>query len=95
MSVGVFRSRIDENMKRATEAWYNDGLNQGLVEGQRTLLRRQIAAKFGGGAAASLTALIAGTADWETLGHLGEVVVQAGDEPQLLAQAQAVVTNSV
>ena len=90
MSVGVFRSRIDENMKRATEAWYNDG----LVEGQRTLLKRQIAAKFGDGAAASLTALIAEVADWETLGSLGEVVVQAGDEPQLLAQAQAVVAES-
>lgn len=90
MSVGVFRSRIDENMKRATEAWYNDG----LVEGQRTLLKRQIAAKFGDGAAASLTALIAEVADWETLGSLGEVVVQAGDEPQLLARAQAVVAES-
>ena len=93
MSVGVFRSRIDENMKRATEAWYNDGLNQGL-ERQRDLLRRLIATKFGDGAVAGLAALIAETTDWETLGNLGEVVVQAGDEPQLLAQAQAVVTES-
>ncbi len=58
------------------------------------MLRRQIAAKFGDGAAASLTALIAEVADWETLGSLGEVVVQAGDEPQLLARAQAVVAES-
>ena len=93
MSVGAFRSRIDENMKRATEAWYNDGLNQGL-ERQRALLRRQIAAKFGDSAAAGLAALIAQTADWETLGNLGELVVQAGDEPQLLARAQAVVAES-
>ena len=90
MSVGAFRSRIDENMKRATEAWFNDGLNLGL-ERQRDLLRRLIAAKFGDGAVASLAALVAETSDWETLGRLGEVVVQAGDESQLLAQAQAVV----
>ena len=97
MSVGVFRSRIDENMKRATEAWYNDGLNQGLAQGleeQRALIGRLVAVKFGDDASARLAALISETADLETLGHLGEAVVRAGDEPQLLAQAQAVVAKS-
>lgn len=93
MSAGMFRSKIDENMKRATEPWYNDGLSQGL-ERQRALIRRLVAIKFGDSAAANLAALVGETADWETLGHLGEIVVEAGDEPQLLAKARETVAKS-
>ena len=57
MSVGVFRSRIDENMKRATEAWYNDGLNDGLNQGRtegHRLLAQQARTRFGRAAEARL-----------------------------------------
>ena len=58
MGVSVFRSRLDENMKRATEAWFADGLKAGIERGveqgleqgleqQRSLLGRQAAAMFG------------------------------------------------
>lgn len=105
MSVGVFRSRIDENMKRATEAWFADGLKAGLERGleqglergleqQRSLLGRQAAAKFGAETAVRLTPLLAQAGDWATLAELGEVLLAAGDEPQLLAQTKAAIASS-
>ena len=101
MSVGVFRSRIDENMKRATEAWFADGLKAGLERGveqgleqQRSLLGRQAAAKFGAETAVRLTPLLAQAGDWATLAELGEVLLAADDEPQLLAQTKAAIASS-
>ncbi len=105
MSVGVFRSRIDENMKRATEAWFADGLKAGLEQGleqglergleqQRSLLGRQAAAKFGAETAVRLTPLLAQAGDWATLAELGEVLLAADDEPQLLAQTKAAIASS-
>ncbi|MDE0270524.1 MAG: Rpn family recombination-promoting nuclease/putative transposase [Gammaproteobacteria bacterium] len=105
MSVSVFRSRLDENMKRATEAWFADGLKAGVEQGleqglergleqQRSLLGRQAAAKFGTETAARLTPLLAEASDWSTLAELGEVLLAAGDESQLLARTKAVVAFS-
>ena len=101
MGVSVFRSRLDENMKRATEAWFADGLKAGVEQGlergleqQRALLGRMAAAKFGAEAAARLAPLLAKAADWATLAELGEVLLVAADESQLLARTNAVVTPS-
>ena len=95
VSVSVFRSRLDENMKRATEAWFADGHKAGIEQGleqQRSLLGRQAAAKFGAETAARLTPLLAEAGDSATLADLGEVLLAARNESELLARIEAVVT---
>ena len=109
MGVSVFRSRLDENMKRATEAWFADGLKAGVEKGlergveqgleqgleqQRSLLSRQAVARFGMETAARLTPLLAEVADWTTLAELGEALLAVGDESQLLVRAKAIVAAS-
>ncbi|MCY4214245.1 MAG: hypothetical protein OXF68_11545 [Gammaproteobacteria bacterium] len=105
MGVSVFRSRLDENMKRATEAWFADGLKAGVEKGlergveqgleqQRSLLSRQAVARFGMETAARLTPLLAEVVDWTTLAELGEALLAVGDESQLLVRAKAIVAAS-
>ena len=109
MAVSAFRSRLDENMKRATEAWFADGLKAGVEQGlergleqglergleqQRGLLGRQAAAKFGAETAARLAPLLAEAADWATLAEMGEVVLAAGDGAELLARTRALLAAS-
>ena len=103
-----FRSRIGENMRRATQAWFAEGRAEGVEEGlrrgreqgieqgleqQRALLMRQITTKFGAGASERIGPLLARVADAALLVEVGDVLLLAGTETELVARVEAVVTS--
>lgn len=105
MGTTVFRSRLDENMKRATEAWFADGLEQGRAEGieqgqkagieigieqQRSSLRRQVAAKFGPEAAQRFAPLLVGVTEADRLADLAVALLATDTEAELAAEVERV-----
>ena len=82
IAVENFNAWYDRRERRARE----QGLAQGL-EGQRALLSRLAALKFGGEMGARLAALLDGVADPERLGRIAELVIRCGDGEDFLAQA--------
>ena len=100
MKTTVFRSRLDENMKRATEAWFADGLRQGRAEGvemgieqQRSSLGRQVAAKFGPDSARRFAPLLAGVAEADKLANLAVALLKADSEAELVAEVERIGTT--
>ena len=97
MGTTVFRSRLDENMKRATEAWFADGLKQGRAEGvemgieqQRSSLRRQVSAKFGPQAAQRLAPLLVEVTEAEGLADLAVALLTIDTEAELVTEVERV-----
>ncbi len=101
-----FRSRIGENMKRATEAWFAEGRAEGVEEGlrrgieqgleqQRALLMRQVATKFGVGASERIEPLLARVVDAALLVEIGDVLLVSGTETELVERVEAVVASGV
>ena len=95
-----FRSRIGENMRRATRAWFAEGRVEGLKEGlrrgleqQRALLMRQIGTKFGAGASARVEPLLARVADAALLVEIGDVLLVSGTETELVERVDAVLAS--
>ena len=84
-------------MKRATEAWFADGFRQGRTEGvemgieqQRSLLRRQVAAKFGPAAAQRFAPLLAEVTEPDGLADLAVALLTADTEAELAAEVERV-----
>ena len=81
-----FRSRIGENMRRATQAWFAqgraEGRTEGQAEGQAELMRRLAARKFDAATAERLAERLAEIADPERLVEVGEWLLECehGDE---------------
>ncbi len=91
-----FRSRIGENMRRATRAWFDEGRAEGVEEGleqQRVLLGRLVARKFGAKASARVVALLAQIADPELLAEVGEGLLVCATETELVARVEAVIES--
>ena len=95
-----FRSRIGENMRRATRAWFAEGRAEGLKEGlrrgldqQRALLIRQIDTKFGAGASARVEPLLARVVDAALLVEIGDVLLVSGTETELVERVKAVLAS--
>ena len=99
-----FRSRIGENMRRATRAWFEEGRAEGIREGraegveagieqQRILLGRLIARKFGANASARVVALLAQIAGPELLAEIGEGLLVCATETELVARVEAVIES--
>ena len=91
-----FRSRIGENMRRATQAWFDEGRAEGVEEGleqQRVLLGRLVARKFGVKASARVVALLAQIADPELLAEVGEGLLVCATETELVARVEAVIES--
>ena len=92
-----FRSRIGENMRRATQAWFAEGRAEGVEEGlrrgleqQRALLMRQITTKFGADASKRVESLLARVVDAALLVEVGGVLLVAGTETELVERVEAV-----
>ena len=96
-----FRSRIGENMRRATQAWFAEGRAEGRVEGveeglrrgleqQRALLMRQVTTKFGAGASARVGPVLARIADPELLAEVADGLLASATETELVARIEAV-----
>ena len=96
-----FRSRIGENMRRATRAWFAEGVEEGLRRGleqglergldeQRALLHRMITTKFGSGASQRVEPLLGRIADPTMLAEVGDVLLVSATEAQLVARIEAI-----
>ena len=90
-----FRSRIEENMRRATQVWFAEGRAEGIAEGraeaireglkqQRTLLVRQVATKFGARAAARIGPPLVRIVDPALLAEIGEWLIECDHGEELL-----------
>ncbi|MCY3795998.1 MAG: hypothetical protein OXG51_16705 [Gammaproteobacteria bacterium] len=101
MGTTAFRSRLDENMKRATEAWFADGLKQGRAEGieqgrrsgieqQRSSLGRQVAVKFGPEAAKRFGRLLVEVNEADKLADLAVALLETDSEADLTAEVERV-----
>ena len=107
-----FRSRIGDNFRRATEAWFAEGRAEGVAEGlrrgreqgveqgraqgleqQRALLVRQIATKFGAGAAQRVGPLLDRVAESALLAEVGDVLLVSATETELVARIEAVIAS--
>ena len=95
-----FRSRIGENMRRATQAWFAEGRAEGVEEGlrrgreqQRALLIRQIDTKFGAGASVRVAPLLARVVDAALLVEIGDVLLVADTETELVERVKAVLAS--
>ena len=67
---------LDEGMRQ--------GRSEGLAEGERTLLRRLAARRFGVETGDALAALLANEQDVERLAEVGELVVDCASPEELL-----------
>ena len=91
-----FRSRIGDNFRRATRAWFEEGRAEGVeagLEQQRVLLGRQAATKFGAKASARVGPLLAQIADPELLAEIGEGLLVCATEAELVARVEAVIES--
>ena len=97
-----FRSRIGENMRRATEAWFAEGVAQGRTEGveeglqrgleqQRALLMRLVATKFGTGASTRVGPVLARIADPGLLAEVADGLLASATETEFVSRTEAVV----
>ena len=79
---GLMEARIMEWEARVLERGREQGVAQGRVEGERTLLRRQTASRFGAETAARLSELLADVEDAEDLIEVGDWLLECrtGDE---------------
>ena len=79
---GLMEVRIMEWEARVLERGREQGVAQGRVEGERTLLRRQAASRFGAETAARLSELLADVEDAEDLIEVGDWLLECrtGDE---------------
>ena len=100
-----FRSRIGDNMRRATRAWFDEGRAEGVEEGraegvekgleqQRVLLGRLVATKFGAKASARVVPLLAQIADPELFAEIGEGLLRCATEAELVARIEAVIEST-
>ena len=96
-----FRSRIGENMRRATRAWFAEGVEEGLrrgreqgVEQQRALLVRQITTKFGARAAQRVGPQLDRVAAPALLADVGDALLVSATEPELVARVEAVMAST-
>ena len=91
-----FRSRIGENMRRATRAWFEEGRAEGVEEGleqQRVLLGRQTATKFGAKASTRVEPLLAQIADPALLAEIGEGLLVCATETEFVARVEAIIES--
>ena len=95
-----FRSRIGDNFRRATQAWFAEGRAEGVEEGlrrgreqQRALLMRQIDTKFGAGASVRVAPLLARVVDAALLIEIGDVLLVADTETELVERVKEVLAS--
>ena len=97
-----FRSRIGENMRRATQAWFAEGRVEGRAEGveeglqrgleqQRALLMRLVATKFGTGTSERIAPLLARIADPALLAEAGDGLLVCATDTEFVARTEALI----
>ena len=78
---------LAERVAQWPEQWRREGVVQehrAALARERTLLRRQAAARFGDAVGAQVAALLDDLGDWDRLAAVGELIVRAGSARELL-----------
>ena len=70
--------------REALDEGRRQGMSEGMLEGERMLLRRQATGKFGAAAGDALAALLANEGDVERLAQVGDLVVGCASAEELL-----------
>ena len=68
--------------------WRQEALDEGMRQGERTLLRRQAAGRFGIATGNALAALLANEKDAERLAEVGDLVVHCTSAEELLRRGR-------
>ena len=90
---------LEETVREWTREWLEQGRDEGIKQGrdegikqgrdeERALLCRQAARKFDGAAADELAAALAGVADPERLGRVGDWLIECATASDLLARVR-------
>ena len=91
-----FAEGVEEGLKRGREQGVEQGVEQGLERGleqQRALLVRQIATKFGAGAAQRMGTRLDRVADPALLAEVGDALLVSAMETELVARIEAVIAS--
>ena len=70
-----------------------EGRRQGMSEGERVLLRRQAARRFGTATGDALAALLANEEDVERLAEVGDLVVGCASAEELLRRGRGLLNG--
>ncbi len=90
----MLEEAITEWRQAALAEGHAAGRSEGLHEGERALLRRQAARRFGAQAGDALAKLMAGEQDAERLAELGDLVLDCESGEELLRQGRSMLANS-
>ena len=99
------RMTLEERLAEWPKQWFREGHEQGVREGiergieqglehERTLLRRQVASRFGAETAERLSGVLAGIADPEGLAEVGEWLVRCETGGEFLARVDPAAGNA-
>ena len=72
----------------------DEGMRQGVFEGERTLLRRLAAGRFGVATGNALATLLASQEDVERLAEVGDLVVACTSAEELLRRSRGLLNGS-
>ena len=87
---------LSQGLSQGRSEGLSEGLSQGRTEGaarQRALLGRLAAQRFGRATAERVEALLGDVADWDRLGLVGEVIVEAASGEELTRRIRALVRD--
>ena len=95
---GELEAYFAQRRRAYQEQYRKEGLAQGLEQGkahgiaaERTLLQRLASRKFGAGADARLTPLLADIGNTDTLAAIGEWIIDCDTFEELVARLEAVI----
>ena len=89
----MLEEAITEWRQAALDEGHSKGRSEGLREGERALLRRQAARRFGVSAGDALAELMAGEQDAERLAELGDLVLDCESGEELLRQGRSMLAT--
>ena len=84
---------LAERMTQWRQEALDEGRRQGMSEGERVLLRRQTAGRFGVAAGDALAVLLANEEDVERLAQVGDLVVGCASAEELLRRGRGLLNG--
>ena len=79
--------------QEALDEGRRQGMSEGMLEGERVLLRRQATGRFGAAAGDALAALLADEEDVERLAQVGDLVVGCASAEELLRRGSGLLNG--
>ena len=84
---------LAETVTRWRQEALDEGMQRGMSEGERTLLRHQAAGRFGVATGDALAALLADVEDIERLAEVGDLVVACESAEELLRRGRGLLNG--